>query len=173
MTLTFSSSSPSYGIQTFSYPSIWFPHRLESEDHARPRFCPALVLNRAWATGWLGPKLGSTSVFSGHAILFGRPSIQGAPSRDSSNFRVAEDVGNRARDILSVAFLGTLRDLNATTLSFNINRRESCFLHAQILQFPPFVHHAWGGAWEKEALSATVAPGPPETQSSEVRAKEA
>ena len=121
----------------------WFPHRLESEDHARPWFCPwAPVLNRAWAASLLGPKLGGISVVLGHAVLFGRPSIQGAPSRDSSNLRVADDVGNRARDILSVAFLGTLHELNATTLSFDINRRESCFLHAQILQFPPLVHHA-------------------------------
>ena len=42
--LTFLSSSPSYEIQTFSYPSIWFPHWLESADHARPRFCPTLVI---------------------------------------------------------------------------------------------------------------------------------
>ena len=56
--LAFLSSSPSYEIQTFSYPSIWFPHRLESEDHARPRFCPrALVLNWAWAANLLGPQI--------------------------------------------------------------------------------------------------------------------
>ena len=121
----------------------WFPHRLESEDHARPRFCPwAPVLNQAWVTSLLGPKLGGISVVLGHALLFERPSVRGAPSRDSFILRVADDVGNRARDISSVAFLGTLRELNATTLSFNINRRESCSIHAQILQFPPLVHHA-------------------------------
>ena len=27
-----------------SFLSIWFPHRLESEDHARPWFCPKLVI---------------------------------------------------------------------------------------------------------------------------------
>ena len=36
----------------------WFPHRLESEDHARPWLCPwALVLNQAWAANLLGPKI--------------------------------------------------------------------------------------------------------------------
>ena len=44
--LTFLSSRPSYEIQTFFffYPSIWFPHWLGSEDHARPKFCPTLVI---------------------------------------------------------------------------------------------------------------------------------
>src|SRR6266702_4409149 len=42
--LAFLSSNPSYEIQTFSYPSIWFPHWLESEDHTRPWFCPKLVI---------------------------------------------------------------------------------------------------------------------------------
>ena len=42
--LTFLSSSPSYEIQTFSYPSIWFPHWLGSEDHTRPWFYPKLVI---------------------------------------------------------------------------------------------------------------------------------
>ena len=84
--LTFLSSSPSYEIQTFFYPSIWFPHWLGSEDHTRPWFCPKLViiiifctwfphrlesedharlwfcpwvpvLNRAWAANLLGPKI--------------------------------------------------------------------------------------------------------------------
>ena len=143
--LAFLSSSPSYEIQIFSYSSIWFPHWLESEDYARPRFYPrALVLNRAWAVSWLGPKLGGISVFSGHAILFGCPDIRGAPSRDSFIFRAADDVGNRASDILSVAFLGTLRELNDTILSFDINRRESCFSYAQILQLPPLGNHVWG-----------------------------
>ena len=63
------------------------------------------------------------------------------PSPDSFNLMVADDVGNRAEDLLSVALLGTLRELNATTSSFQINRRESYFTYAQILQLPPLRNH--------------------------------
>ena len=63
------------------------------------------------------------------------------PSPDSFNLMVADDVGNRAGDILSVALLGTLRELNATTSSFQINRRENCLTYAQILQLPPLGNH--------------------------------
>ena len=63
-------------------------------------------------------KLRDISVVLSHVVLFWRPSVRGAPSQDSFNLRVADGVGNRAGDILSVAFLGTLRELNATTLSF-------------------------------------------------------
>ena len=38
--LAFLSSSQSYETQPFSHPSSWFPHKLESEDHAMPWFCP-------------------------------------------------------------------------------------------------------------------------------------
>ena len=52
----------------------WFPHRLGSEDHARPWFCP-------WAPMQNGPgpriywahKLRGISVVLGHAVLFGVP----------------------------------------------------------------------------------------------------
>ena len=33
-------SSPPYKTQSFSHSSSWFPHRLESEDHTMPWFCP-------------------------------------------------------------------------------------------------------------------------------------
>ena len=47
--------------------STWFPHRLESEDHARPWFCPKLFFGSTWfphrlesedhARPWFCPKL--------------------------------------------------------------------------------------------------------------------
>ena len=50
--LTFLSSSPPYEIQTFSYPSSWFPHWLGLEDHARPWFCPELVIINIFVLGF-------------------------------------------------------------------------------------------------------------------------
>ena len=38
--LEFLLSSQPYETQPFSPLSSWFPHRLESEDHAMPWFCP-------------------------------------------------------------------------------------------------------------------------------------
>jgi len=73
---------------------------------------------RAWAASLLGPQIKRYFRSLRSRGTFWRPSIRGAPSRDSFNLMVADGVGNRAGDILSVAFLGTLRELNATTLSF-------------------------------------------------------
>ena len=42
---------------SFSHPSGWFPHRLESEDHAMPWFCPKpsfLSFLIAWDLGFKG-----------------------------------------------------------------------------------------------------------------------
>ena len=54
--LAFLSSSQSYVTQTFSHPSSWFPHRLESEDHAMLWFCPKLSFPHpgSWFPHWLG-----------------------------------------------------------------------------------------------------------------------
>ena len=150
----------------------WFPHRLESEDYARPWFCPKLfslfsgisqgaeqevVLGsdyssvwavvpgphvvRAWAVNLLGPQIRRYFRSLWSRGTFWRPSVRGAPSRGSFNLMVADGVGDRARDILSVAFLGTLRELNAIISSFQINRRADCFTYAQLLQLPPLVNH--------------------------------
>ena len=73
---------------------------------------------RAWAANLLGPPIKRHFSNLWSRDTFWRPSVRGAPSRDSFNLMVADGVGNRAGDILSVAFLGTLRELNATTLSF-------------------------------------------------------
>ena len=77
-----------------------------------------LHAERAWAANLLGPQIKRHFRNLWSRGTFWRPSIRGAPSRGSFNIVVADGVGNRAGDILSVAFLGTLRELNATTLAF-------------------------------------------------------
>ena len=77
-----------------------------------------LHAERAWAANLLGPQIKRHFRSLWSRGTFWRPSVRGAPSRGSFNIVVADGVGNRAGDILSVAFLGTLRELNATTLAF-------------------------------------------------------
>ena len=77
-----------------------------------------LHAERAWAANLLGLQIKRHFRSLWSRGTFWRPSIRGAPSRDSFNIVVAGGVGNRVGDILSVAFLGTLRELNATTLAF-------------------------------------------------------
>ena len=96
---------------------------------------------RAWAVNLLDPQIKRYFRSLKSRGTFWHPSVRGVPSRNSFNLMVADGVGNRVGDILSVAFLGTLRELNATTSSFQINRGESCFTYAQVLQLPPLVNH--------------------------------
>ena len=75
-------------------------------------------VERAWVANLLSPQIKRYFRNLRSRGTFWRPSIRGVPSRDSFNLIVADGVGNRAGDILSVAFLGTLRELNATTFIF-------------------------------------------------------
>ena len=77
-----------------------------------------LHAERAWAANLLGPQIKRHFRSLWSRGTFWRPSIRGTPLRGSFNIVVADGVGNRAGEILSVAFLGTLRELNATTLAF-------------------------------------------------------
>ena len=143
----------------------WFPHRLESEDHARPwfnlfppqvflklpsrRLSSAAVIprrgprsvghhvERAGAANLLGPQIRRYFLSLWSRGTFWRPSVRGAPSRGSFNLVAADSVGNRVGDVLSVALLGKLRELNATILSLQINRRAGCFAQTQVIQSPP------------------------------------
>ena len=73
----------------------WFPHRLESEDHTRPWFCPwAPVLNWAWAADLLGPKSRGYFRSLRSRGTFWRPSVRGVPSRGSPNPTAKDEVGN-------------------------------------------------------------------------------
>ena len=56
-------------------------------------------------------------VFQSRGVLW-RFSTRDAPSRGSSNLTAMDSAGNRAKTALSVAFLGKLHKLNATTLPF-------------------------------------------------------
>ena len=77
-----------------------------------------LHVERAWAANLLGPQIKRHFRSLWSRGTFWRPSVRGAPSRGSFNIVVADGVRNRAGNILSVAFLGTLRELNAISLAF-------------------------------------------------------
>ena len=89
-----------------------------TRDYRNASKSVGLHAERAWAANLLGPQIKRRFRSLWSRCTFWRPSVRGAPSRDSLNIMVADGVGNRAGDILSVAFLGTLRELNATTLAF-------------------------------------------------------
>ena len=86
-----------------------------------------LYAERAWAANLLGPQIKRYFRSLRSRGTFWRPSVRGAPSRGSFNLRVADGIGNRVGDILSVAFLGTLRELNAIGLLLGINRIRDHF----------------------------------------------
>ena len=53
---------------SFPHPSSWFPHMLESEDHAMPWFCPKPSFSLAWDLGFRGVSSSAKPLEFIHAI---------------------------------------------------------------------------------------------------------